>query len=53
MTARSTATLDPSLGIDEIGLPDEMSKVIFRPFVIRKMVSMGYKAADAVKNVKD
>ena len=53
MTARSTATLDPSLGIDEIGLPDQIAKDLFKPFVIQKMVRLGYKATEALDNVKD
>jgi len=53
LSARSTATLDPSLGIDEVGIPDEMAKVLFKPFVIQKMVKSGYKAMEALQHVKD
>ena len=53
LSARSTITLDPSLGIDEVGVPDSIAKVIYKPFVVQHLVRRGLDPADAIKHVKD
>jgi len=53
LSARSTVGLDPSLGIDEVGLPEDMTKKLFKPFVIRELVMTGMKAVEAAKAVRD
>ncbi len=53
LTGRSTITLDPNLGTDEIGLPEEMATDIFRPKIMSKIISMGYSPLEAQKEVKD
>lgn len=37
LSGRSTATPDPNMGIDEIGIPEQMAWSIFRPHIIREM----------------
>lgn len=41
LSARSTIVTGPELGAHEVGLPKEMLKSIFRPFVIRRLFGMG------------
>jgi len=53
MSARSTVGLDPSLGIDEVGLPDDMLKKLFKPFVMKKLVQSGVGAVDATKAIRE
>ena len=53
VSGRSTVTVDPSLGLDEAGIPINMAKVIYRPFVVREMVQMGYKPLEALEDLKN
>ncbi len=53
LVGRGTVIPEPKLGIDEVGLPEEMAWTIFRPFVIRELVNQGYRAVDADKQVDD
>jgi len=53
LVGRSTITLNPSLGGDQMGIPEEMATDIFRPFIMQKLVSWGYKPLDAKKQVDD
>jgi len=53
LSARSTITLEPDLGMDEVGLPSPMAKKIFQPFAIQKMVQMGYHPFTAIKHLEE
>ena len=53
LSARSTATVEPSLGLDEIGLPEPMLRSIMKPFVIRELVRQGNKPIDAIKQYRE
>lgn len=53
LVGRSTIILNPGLGGDEIGIPEEMANDIFRPFIMKKMVSWGYSPLEAQKQIKD
>lgn len=53
LVGRSTIILNPELGGDEIGLPKEMASKMFQPFIMRKLVSWGYKPGEAQKHIKD
>jgi len=53
LSGRTTITLEPDLGLDEVGLPDEMSKKIYKPFVIRELVRTGLKPVDALQQYQD
>ena len=48
LTMRSTIVPEPSLGLDEIGLPKDAALTLFRPFVIRQLVLQG-TASDALR----
>lgn len=53
VSGRSTITLEPSLGIDEVGIPVDMAKDMYKPFIIKKLVSLGTPASSAIREVKD
>lgn len=53
LVGRGTIIPEPKLGIDEVGLPEEMAWTVFRPFIIRDLVGQGYKAVDADKQVDE
>jgi DNA-directed RNA polymerase beta subunit len=46
---RGTATPNPALKLNEVGLPEEQAWKIYEPFVVKGMIKNGYKATDAVK----
>lgn len=39
LVGRGTIIPEPKLGVDEVGLPEEMSWTLFRPFVTRRLVN--------------
>ena len=53
LVGRGTIIPEPKLGIDEVGLPEEMAWTIFQPFVMRELVNQGYNATDADKSISD
>jgi DNA-directed RNA polymerase subunit beta' len=53
LSARSTITVEPSLGLDQVGLPDIMLKETFKPFVMREIVRQGYKPTEALQQMAD
>lgn len=53
LTGRGTAAPDPSLGMDEVGLPEEMAWTMYTPFVTKNMVRKGFSALDAKKRIED
>lgn len=56
LTGRTVITPDPTMSVDNIGLPDKMAWNIYRPFVVKRMVQMGYKplaAREAIDNETD
>jgi len=42
MTMRSTIVPEPSLGLDEVGLPRTAALDLFKPFVVRKLRDLGH-----------
>lgn len=54
LVGRGTIIPEPKLGLDEVGLPEEMSWNLFEPFVMRRLVnSAGKRPQDASMEVKD
>ena len=47
-SGRSTITPDPKLGINEVGIPQDMAWNIFRPYILKDLISKGYKPIDAL-----
>ena len=53
LTGRGTAAPDPSLNMDEVGLPEEMAWSMYTPFVTKNLVKRGMGALDAKKRIED
>ena len=53
VSARSTITVEPSLGLNEVGVPRHMAYEMFKPFVIRELKEQGMKISQAVKEYND
>jgi len=53
LVGRSTIILNPELGGDEMGIPKSMAEKIFRPFIMKKMVSWGYSPLEAQRHIKE
>jgi len=53
LSGRATAGPDPSLSMDEIGVPIEMLRQVFKPFVVGRLVKKGYTAIDAKQMTDD
>jgi len=54
VSARGTIVPDTTMGIDEIGIPEEMAWESYSPFILKRLITKrGYKALDARQMVKD
>lgn len=53
LSGRGTIAPDPNLGIDEIGIPEEMLWTQMQPFIMRRLVTRGYDALTAEKMIKE
>lgn len=54
LVGRGTIIPEPKLGLDEVGLPEEMAWNLFEPFVTRRLVNMsGKRPNDAMQEIKD
>ena len=49
LSGRSTLTIDPKLGMDEIGVPKHLAYTLYAPFVLRNLKDKGYTDALAVQ----
>lgn len=47
MSARSTVIPDPKLGLDEVGVPTKMGLKIYKPFLVKRLVQLGYQPLEA------
>ena len=52
MTGRGTILPDPNLHIDNVKIPREMAKELYKPFVINNLVKHGYNVAQALQEIK-
>lgn len=50
---RGVIAPDPDLGLDEIGLPEDMVWKMYSPYIQRRLVRGGMRLEDAVKAVED
>ncbi len=53
VAGRGTIVPDSTLGIDEVGLPEDMLWSMYDKFIIRRLVQTGYPALHAKQMVKD
>jgi DNA-directed RNA polymerase subunit beta' len=51
-TGRSTIEPDATLGPDEIAIPEDMAWKIYQPAIVRRMAQLGWKPAEALKEVE-
>ena len=47
LSGRGVIAPDHSIGMDEVGVPEDMAWGMYKPFVIRKLIQMGYGATQA------
>jgi DNA-directed RNA polymerase subunit beta len=53
LSGRGTIVPDMTLGMDEIGIPEDALWNMYRPFVMKGLVLRGYQATDAKKMIDD
>jgi DNA-directed RNA polymerase beta subunit len=53
VTGTGTVTPNPSLKLDEIGIPIKQAWDVYEPFVVRAMVQNGFAPTTAIRMVKD
>lgn len=53
LSGRSTITPEPSLGLDEVGIPEGIAKKVYKPFMVRKLKERGLPASKALKEVNE
>ena len=53
LTGRATATPDNTLGIDQVGVPEDMLWTAYEKFIMRGLIGQGYKPIDAKKMVEN
>lgn len=51
VTGLSVVTPNPSLKLDEVGLPEELAWDLYEPFIVRHLVQQGIPATQASKSV--
>ena len=51
--SRGTIIVDPELGLDEIGVPEEMAWTMYAPYVQRRLVQSGMSPGQALRHVLD
>jgi len=53
LSGRSVINPDDGLDLDEVGLPEKLAQGIYKPFVVRRLVSMGYTPLQAQDLIKE
>ena len=53
LSGRAAIVGNPTLGIDEVGIPDDMAWVIFRPFIMQKLVEQGRAPLEADQLIQE
>lgn len=53
ISGRSTITVEPSLGLDEVGLPTDFAYTQLKPFILKSLKESGIKATQALKDYED
>lgn len=52
LSGRSVITVEPDLGLDEVGIPRKMALQIYRPFIVRELKSNGYSGREAIEKLR-
>lgn len=50
-TGRSIIIPEPKMGIDELGLPEDIAWTMYRPFIQRELHQRGFRGLDAVDEI--
>ena len=50
---RGVISADPSLNMNQVGVPEDMAWEVFSPFIMRRLVRRGMKPLEAAKAVKE
>jgi DNA-directed RNA polymerase subunit beta' len=53
LSGRASIVGNPTLGMDEVGVPEEMAWTIFKPFIVQKLTAQGYAPLEAEKMISD
>jgi DNA-directed RNA polymerase beta subunit len=53
VSGRGTIVPDHTLGLDEVGIPEEMMWTMYDKFIVRRLVQNGYPALQASQLIKD
>lgn len=53
VSGRSTITVEPNLGLNEVGIPTEFAYTAYKPFILRSLKESGIKATQALKHYED
>ena len=53
MAGRAVVTPNPSLKLNEVGLPEKLAWKTYEPFVVRGLVQAGHKPTEAVRMVSE
>lgn len=53
LSGRAVINPDDGLDLDEVGLPEKLAQGIYKPFVVRRLVSMGYTPLQAQDLIKE
>lgn len=53
LVGRAVATPDPTLNMDQIGIPEKIAWKQFKPFVMRKMIGNGVSPLQADKEIQE
>lgn len=53
ISGRSTITVEPELGLNEVGIPREFAYTAYKPFILRNLKESGIKATQALKHYEE
>ena len=53
VSARATIALDNNLHMDQISIPLDIAKSVYKPFAAKQLINQGYSAKEAHKHIED
>jgi len=53
LSGRATIAPDHTLGLDELGVPEQMGWRMYEPFIVKRLIKNGYSATEARQLYKD
>jgi DNA-directed RNA polymerase subunit beta' len=53
LSGRASIVGNPTLGMDEVGVPEDMAWTIFKPFIVQKLSVQGHAPLEAERMIKD